>query len=95
MTKDATVYPVVESDVERQELAMAAPQMAAAKTALIAVQRALEPAQGWRASSLWETVEDILCALDLAEFDAWECPDKPKNFRHWREKYADPAASPF
>jgi hypothetical protein len=89
MTKDETVYPVVESDPALEELARSAPLMEAAQAALIAVQRALEPAKEWRASQLWTTVQEARDLLAQGEFDAWYDPTKPEDFRHWRENYAD------
>jgi hypothetical protein len=86
-TKDETKYPVIRVDAALEELPMAALQMEAARAALIAVQKALEPSKKWRASSLWETVQEAQDLLDQGEFYAWCHPTKPENFRHWREKY--------
>jgi hypothetical protein len=71
-------------------------KMKAVEDALKEVQRMLEPLKEWRASELWETMENALDVLTQGEFTAWCYPHKPKDFRHWREKYViDPSACPF
>jgi hypothetical protein len=89
-------YPVIPVEPELEELASVDSQREAAERALNEFQRALAPLQGWRASSLWETVEEALDVLGRGVFHAWEYPTKPAGFVHWRERYiTDKDAAPF
>jgi hypothetical protein len=45
------------------------------------------PDDDWRASLTWEAVERAHQAFSEQLFDALERPDKPEDYRHWREKY--------
>jgi hypothetical protein len=61
----------------------------AVENALKDLQEKLATLDGWRHSLAWETVERTNETLALGLQHAFEYPRKPKDFRHWREKYSD------
>jgi hypothetical protein len=69
------------------------PEFRAAYRALRELQKRLAELDGWRASLAWEAVEDAQCALAEGLFDAFELPNQPANFKHWKESF--PEGSPF
>jgi hypothetical protein len=65
------------------------PQLTATDNALLTLQDKLATLDGWRHSVAWEVVEETIDTLKRGLFDAYHYHTKPKDCRHWREKYPD------